>query len=169
MRILHLLVPLLFAAGGASSSCANPVHSDAVDAQGGEAPGVREGPTHRPGQPCLVCHGGDGPGPDFSFGGTIYATRAGKEALPGVTVVLRDATGTERRETTNEVGNFYITKDTWSPTMPVLVRLEYTPRGQKTITSEMVSRVGGNGGCAYCHFDPDNTATHMPHVYMSEK
>ena len=56
-------------------------------AQGGDAngdfDGISPGPTHRAGQQCLVCHGGDGPGPDFAFAGTIYATRNDSEPRRG--------------------------------------------------------------------------------------
>ena len=55
----------------------DPVHARQVAALGGDPSGQRNGPTHRPGQPCLVCHGGLGPGgPDLSVGGTIYESMA---------------------------------------------------------------------------------------------
>lgn len=160
---------VLTLAAGAALSCANPVHGDAVDALGGEVGGVGPGPRHRPGQPCLVCHGGDGPAPDFAIGGTIYATRAGPAPLPDVRVVLRDAAGVERTAVSNEVGNFWIPTGAWSPTYPVFVRLDYTALGKPAISAEMVTRIGGNGGCAFCHYGSDNETFHMPHVFMSDK
>ena len=42
-------------------ACGDPVHDARVAALGDERPGVPAGPNHRPGQPCLACHGGDGP------------------------------------------------------------------------------------------------------------
>src|SRR5207249_3431097 len=46
----------LLAALGGAIACGDPVHDDAVAALGPEAPGVRPGPTPRPGQPGLTCH-----------------------------------------------------------------------------------------------------------------
>ena len=170
MRPLSLFTLIVLAAGAAAStSCANPVHSDAVAALGDEAPGVGPGPTHRPGQPCLVCHGGDGPGPDFAIGGTIYAKRNGADALPGVTVSLTDATGATKTPVSNAVGNFYLTQQEWSPTFPIFVRLLYTdPNTKKVTVKDMSTRMGGNGACAFCHHGPDNETFHMPPVYLSE-
>ncbi|CAN5923878.1 hypothetical protein BH11MYX4_BH11MYX4_68230 [soil metagenome] len=170
MQNLSLLTLIVLAAGAAASaSCANPVHSDAVAALGDEAPGERPGSTHRAGQPCLVCHGGDGPGPDFAIGGTIYAKRNGGQARPGVTVSLTDATGSTKTPVSNEVGNFYLTKQEWSPSYPVFVSLLYTdPITKKVVSKDMISRIGGNGGCGFCHHGPDNETFHMPPVFLSE-
>jgi hypothetical protein len=61
-----------FALGLAAVGCDDPVHDDAVTALGGEDPNVPIGALHRPGQPCLVCHGGSGPAAlAFSVGGTV--------------------------------------------------------------------------------------------------
>jgi hypothetical protein len=143
------------------SACLDPVHSDAVDALGPEAPGVREGPTHRPGQPCLTCHGGDGPGPDFAVAGTVYETRNGTAALPNVAVLLRDSAGTTRTAITNSAGNFYITAGEWTPAFPMFAELHYGD-----ITTTMVTRIGRNGGCAECH--RGGGLGKMPPVYLKE-
>ena len=46
----------------ASLSCAaDPVRERQIATLGGETPGVPHGPLHRPGQPCGLCHGADGP------------------------------------------------------------------------------------------------------------
>ena len=45
----------------ALGACVDETHELQVQALGGEAPGVPKGPLHRPGQPCLVCHGEAGP------------------------------------------------------------------------------------------------------------
>ena len=144
-----------------SASCLDPVHSDAVDALGPEANGVPEGPTHRPGQPCLTCHGGDGPGPDFASAGTVYETRGGTAPMPDVVVLLRDATGATRTALTNSVGNFYITAGEWSPAYPMFAELHYGD-----ITKKMDTRIGRNAGCAECHRDGGRTK--MPAVYLKE-
>jgi hypothetical protein len=156
---MRALVLLLLAA--VSASCLDPVHSDAVDALGPEASGVREGPTHRPGQPCLTCHGGDGPGPDFAAAGTVYETRDGTVPLPNVAVLLRDSSGTTRTAVTNSAGNFYLTAGEWTPAYPMFAELH-----DGDLVKAMETRIGRNGGCAECHRVGGQTK--MPPVYMKE-
>ncbi len=164
---LALLAALALPAG---TSCANPVHTDAVAALGDEAPGVKQGPTHRPGQPCSTCHGGDGPGPDFAMAGTIYETRGVAKALPNVTVTLIDANGDARKPVSNEVGNFYLRAEEWAPTYPVFASLSYAdPATGKNVSIDMISRIGGNRGCAFCHHGADNEPSHMPPVFLRLK
>lgn len=163
-----------FVAATAAASCLDPVHSDAVDELGGEAPGVPEGETHRPGQPCTTCHGGSGPSSrEFSVAGTIYDRRNSPTASSGVSIVLTDSSqpAQTRTEVSNEAGNFYIAKDRWSPTFPLFVTLKLDGEEKK-----MLTRIGRNGGCAFCHYAPledrtagDNSPTHMPPVYMRGK
>lgn len=160
MRASLAVVPALVLAASAAS-CMDPVHSDAVDALGPEAAGVPEGPTHRPGQPCTVCHGGSGPGsPEFSVAGTVYVTRDARDPAIGADVVLTDARGASRTFRTNEVGTFYSSKAEWVPAFPLQVTVSYggTSKPMKTL-------VGGDGGCARCHRDPEDSG-HMPHVYV---
>jgi hypothetical protein len=162
-RSMLLVGPLVAAFAAASASCIDPVHADAVAALGPEPSREREGPRHRPGQPCLVCHGGEGPGPDFVVAGTVYAVRGGTKGLEGAVVVMKDATGREKRQETNEVGNFYLTERQWSPVFPLTVHLEH--RGDK---KEMDTRIGRDGGCASCHRG-DGDPSHMPPVYMRDQ
>jgi hypothetical protein len=160
-------------AATASASCFDPVHSRAVEELGDEKPSVPEGPLHRPGQPCMTCHGGDGPGePDYAFAGTIYAVRNGATPLAGVTVTLTDASGVTKTLSSNEAGNFFLEKELWeSVKLPVFVELS-----NGTKVKPMKTRIGRNGGCAFCHYsnvldDPtkgDNDRTHMPPVYLEE-
>lgn len=165
----------LLALATTMASCFDPVHSDAVDELGGEAPGVPTGETHRPGQPCTTCHGGSGPGsPDFAVAGTIYEARDSAKVLPGVTVVLTDSSNPPqtRTERSNEAGNFYIETDRWSPTFPLFVVMKFPGEPDK----KMLTRIGRNAGCAFCHYAPlndrtagDDSPTHMPPVYMKGK
>ncbi len=168
LRARSLLVTVsLFVLALASTSCVDPVRSDAVEALGGEKNGERPGPLHRAGQPCLTCHGGHGPGdPEFSVAGTIYATRTGTAALAGVQVTLQDATGSKRVLETNQVGNFYVGKRQWDPVFPLFVRLDFD--GKKKV---MQTRIGGEGACAFCHNGPrpGGNATRMPPVFLEDK
>lgn len=168
----HTLRTSLLAAAlplAALASCMNPVHSDAVTALGDEAPGVRRGPTHRPGQPCLTCHGGDGPGePDFELAGTVYEAK-GKgvpdtsRGASGVTVSLVDAKGATYTTQTNSVGNFYVQEGRYTPVYPVYVTLT---RG--AVKETMTTRIGRRGSCADCHRGQVGTKNLVPAVYMGE-
>ncbi len=130
-------------------SCIDPVNQDAEDALGPEAPGVPEGPTHRPGQPCLTCHGEVGPGsPKMEVGGTVFqGTEDGAPGAAGVTVRLTDATGHVEERITNSVGNFYVFLEEWEPKWPLRVALQ--KEGQAA--SEMKTLLNGRTGCATCH------------------
>ncbi len=133
-----------------SAGC-DPVHGDAVDALGGEAPGVPHGPTHRPGQPCLLCHDGAFGDPEkFSMAGTVYVHPSGDQPVNGATVTLTDATGSTYNAATNVAGNFYITPDQWTPTNPVSVVVT-APDGTRV---RMQTNIGRDGSCAGSHVAP---------------
>lgn len=154
-----LVLGLLFLA-----SCFDPVHDDAVSSLGPERSGERPGPTHRSGQPCLTCHGGQGPGsPQFSIAGTVFTVRGGTEPASGATVTITDANNETHSFTTNRAGNFYVGEGAWSPTFPLSVAVD----GQG-VHAAMVSKVGRDGSCGSCHRDAGD-ANHMPGVYVSAK
>jgi hypothetical protein len=128
----------------------DPVHDDAIDALGGEAPGVRKGPLHRPGQPCLLCHDGAIGSPrEFSVAGTVYLTAIDLQPTDGAVVALADANGTTFKATTNAAGNFYVTPSEWTPIYPMKVAITH-----KRTTVNMKARIGRDGSCAACHSDP---------------
>lgn len=161
MNARHLAFAML-----ALVSCRfDPSHDDAVNALGGEAPGVRTGPLHRPGQPCLTCHSSQGPGPDFAVAGTVYKVRGSTEPLQGVQVFMTDAAGETRRPFTNAAGNFYLTAGEWSPAFPMRIVLRYPNAEDK----EMDTRIGRNGGCGECHQPGMGSTTKMPGVYFFEQ
>lgn len=154
-----LFVVTLGALGG--TSCMDPVHSDAVDALGPEAPGVRRGPQHRPGQPCTVCHGGDGPGsPEFIVAGTVFAQRGSTSPASGVTVTIKDATGAELTRETNGAGNFYVLASQHDLVFPLQVTIA-------AAQNQMTSRIGRSGSCATCH-QGNGDSHHVPAVYMRD-
>ena len=148
-------------------SCGDPVHDNQVAALGPEPAGSSPGPTHRPGQPCLVCHDGSGPGNlKLSVAGTVYAVKGQTDPLPNTLVTLTDATGSGRTATTNSVGNFLVPFSEWAPTAPINVALSYpadVDPPQNTAT--MKSHIGRDGSCASCHYDPPGPAT-PGRVYM---
>jgi len=139
----------------------DPVHADQISAVGPDPSGEHSGPTHRAGQPCLVCHGSLGPnGPELSVAGTVYRTQVDTQALQGAQVKLTDAEGTVRQIATNRTGNFLVRADEWQPVFPMLVSVSY--RG---VTTDMKTHVGREGSCAACHTDPPGPAS-AGHVFL---
>jgi hypothetical protein len=142
-------------------ACVDESHELQVDALGGEAAGVPRGPTHRPGQPCLVCHGGLGPASrQFVMAGTIYATQGQPGGDDGASVQIEDVDGSYFTATSNVVGNFFITTDQWSPTYPAQV---VVTQGQNS--QQMVTHIGRDGSCADCHMQPPSPTSPGP-VYL---
>ncbi len=133
---------------GALSCTLDPVHSEAQSDLGDEAPGVRPGPDHRPGQPCLICHDGT-TAAQWSVAGTIYGVLGGSAPLSGAQVNLTDANLSTFSVTSNDVGNFYIEPSRWQPAYPVKVAVTYG-----SITATMTTIIGRDGSCAGCHVDP---------------
>lgn len=146
-----LLVIVLSALG----ACGDPVHDNEVNALGPEKNGIPPGPRHRAGQPCLVCHDGTGPGsPTFTVAGTVYAVKGEDAPYEGATVHLTDANGGTHDATTNDVGNFYITQDEWTPQAPIHVEIT-----AGDVTATMSTHIGRDGSCASCHYDPPGPAS----------
>jgi hypothetical protein len=146
------------ALGLAGMGCSNPVTDARVDALGDEVPGVGESEFHRPGQPCLLCHGEYGRAdPLMSVGGTIFAAQT-KDAAPGIpvggaTVTMWDSFGDSRSYKTNCMGNFWVPKDDWNPGFPIAVKVDCGPPGGEHV---MNSRVGRDGSCNRCHQGAQN-------------
>jgi hypothetical protein len=147
---------VLFATLVALGGC-DPVHDDAIAALGPEAAGVRRGPLHRPGQPCLLCHDGAIGDPQrFTVAGTVYETPGGLVAVAGISVVLIDANTSQAELQVNEAGNFYATPSQYDPTFPIQVFLR--AQGGQAVRMQTLIEGNGtvepNGSCASCHLDP---------------
>jgi hypothetical protein len=157
MRAAAIFAALLLGSLGACET--DPVHSAAVDALPPEAAGVPQGPYHRAGQPCLTCHGDEGPASQpFAVAGTVFFGPGTSSPLVGVgsaLVLLEDDSQATFMTTTNCVGNFYIKPGEWPghPQYPVIVRVVGQPQ-QTHIDVSMQSRIGRNGSCASCHQIP---------------
>jgi hypothetical protein len=154
MTVLHHYAAActMIAALALVASC-DPVHNDAIDALGGEAPNVRTGPLHRPGQPCLLCHDGTiGNPPQFTVAGTVYVDISPAPATPavGVEITMTNVNdGSQFTRTTNEAGNFYATPTEWMPSYPYKVTMQ-----SGATKACMISYVGREGSCAGCHVEP---------------
>jgi hypothetical protein len=140
-------------------ACGDPVRTNAIDALGDEKPGVPAGPRHRPGQPCVLCHDGSGPGNTvFSFAGTVYQTPSLKVPLGDALVKFIDAAGKKYQTGANCAGNFFVMKAEYEPTYPVWVKLVFgfqvTPTNpHEPIEHAMGSPIYREGSCASCHAD----------------
>jgi len=138
---------VVLAAGLLLAACVDESHELQVQALGDEAPGVKRGPLHRPGQPCLVCHGASGPSShEFVMAGTVYAVQGQSAPARGAQVLIEDQRGSSYVATTNEVGNFYITTDQWAPTLPAQVQVSQGDNSQ-----QMLTHIGRDGSCSDCH------------------
>lgn len=141
--------------GGALSallgSCNDdPVHDDLVDSLGGEVQGVPQGEYHRAGQPCVACHGPEGPAQtQFSLAGTIFYGPTAAIGMDNVSVEFYDSRGATFVAQTNCVGNFYVTPADYTPFFPVAVQIV---KGSQS--AAMVSHIGREPSCSNCHADP---------------
>jgi hypothetical protein len=165
----------LFTLTAIASACAllgacDPVHQDQIAKLGGERAGVPKGPLHRPGQPCLVCHGGKGPGsPDFTVAGTIYRQRDSLTPAVGAQVLMTDAFGRSFTAITNQAGNFYLRSAQFDPAYPLSVKLctgaGCDPLADPPTAMPMKTHIGREGSCAACHTDPEGRSS-AGHIYL---
>ena len=139
----------------------DPVHQNEIDALGGNTPGERNGPLHRPGQPCLVCHDGAlGDAREFSVAGTVFQRLSDREPVAGAQVTLVGSDGSTFEATTNEAGNFYVQPSEWTPIFPMRTSVAW--QGEMI---PMHTNVGRDGSCAGCHVDPPGPSS-PGHVYL---
>jgi hypothetical protein len=149
------------------AGCADPVRSDGIDALGDERPGVPEGPLHRPGEPCVLCHGGSGPGdPEFAFAGTVYQVASSTVPLANAIVRLVDSRGVKFETGTNCVGNFYVRADDYRPVFPVWTKVVFGEAGGVPVEQIMGSPIYRERSCAKCHGDPVGPES-AGHVYFA--
>lgn len=165
-----LAVAAIAACALGTGGCYDPVHDSEVAALGGEAPGVSPGPTHRPGQPCNVCHGGIGPASlRFSLAGTVSTYIGTSQPAVGAKVVIRDAAGQLWHATTNEVGNFFILQSDYSPTYPITVPSILDANGMPVKGAQSMTTLDNReGSCATCHgLTPSTTSVGPVFVYRT--
>jgi hypothetical protein len=146
----------------AFAGCSDPVHDDLVQSLGPEDPNVEPGPLHRPGQPCLACHGTEGPAPQFSLGGTVYSVRGQPSPAIGVLVQTEDIGGNYWTVQTNSVGNFYVSEQDFAPAFPIKLTV-YS--ADLTVSLQMQTYAGRDGSCADCHSNPPSRSSVGP-VYL---
>ena len=144
-----ILQPSLLILAMIAAACTDPVKDHAIDRLGQEKSGIPEGPEHRPGQPCVLCHseGGTASGKKFAIAGTIYDTKAAARGAENVKVVFVDSAGSERQAFTNAAGNFFIRESEW----PDLTFPFKTGVARGNLTTNMSTTVNREGSCNFCH------------------
>ncbi len=98
--------------------------------------------NHNPGAACLGCHTGTAAAPKFYVGGTLFSTAQGGAAVPGATIIVRDARNVTVRLITATNGNFY-TKEVLTP--PFTVKASKCPSPEKSMPDP------ASGNCNSCH------------------
>lgn len=158
---------LLFAGAFLAVACGDPVRDDAISALGREAPGVKPGPLHRPGQPCVLCHDGSGPGDSvFSLGGTVYQNPADRTPLANALVKVIDSKGNTYQTATNCAGNFFVLESDFQPAYPMWVKLVFGQAGPGPLEIKMGSAIFREPSCGKCHTDPVGRES-VGHVYFA--
>jgi hypothetical protein len=154
VTVVRVWLAALAAGSVATLACGNPVHDDVVAALGPENPNVPPGPLHRPGQPCLACHGGEGPASlQFSVGGTVYAVRGQLRPAIGPCVQIEDIEGRYWTSApANTVGNFFVNESDFAPNFPIRMALVSCDTG--SIFQQMQTLSARDGSCADCHSYP---------------
>jgi hypothetical protein len=144
------------------NACSDPVIDDARDALGPEQIGVPQGPLHRPGQPCLLCHDEGGPGElVMSLAGTVYRYPDAAIPLSGALVELVDSSGNTHTTATNCAGNFFVQPGDFDPDFPVWTLLRYGG-----VEVEMSTPIFREGSCGACH-EPDPAPDSAGRIYFA--
>lgn len=146
------------------ASCADPVPQMQIDALGPEDPAVLPGALHRPGQPCLYCHGDSGFAPRFTVAGTIYRTPAAAQVVGGVEVQLFDSSHRAYVTYTNCAGNFFVSPQEFQPIFPLWVSIVSAGQG---LDNDMESPMNKDGNCGSCH-QPTKSPMSAGIVFLSD-
>lgn len=155
---------LALALACAAGCLAKSLDQEAIDALGPET--TEPGPRHRPGQPCLVCHGEGNPSEARTavLGGTVYQHASDANGVGNVDVRITDADGTIFEVHSNTVGNFMVVVDPGVgqplegegvlsvPAAPVFPLTVDVTDGL-TVTP-MRNAIQREGSCAACHTAP---------------
>ena len=159
-----LMVALAAVLLSALSGCGNPSYDVQIEQLPPDT-GAKEGGSHRPGQPCLLCHGPyKGASPQLAVAGTVFSDKtqadsyvdaaadAAKLGQPGVTVTVYDtAVATGRQKKSDASGNFWLTVDEYTPLFPLGARMDCLKADGTTLQFTMASRISREGSCNACH------------------
>jgi hypothetical protein len=159
-RLAGLVLCALLAAGGCSL---DPRRDELGSSDRGN------GPLHRAGQPCLVCH-------SFALAGTVYRHADDADGLSGASVDVTDGAGHQFSALTNEVGNFYVevragssggggrrggTNIPWELVFPLQLKVHLG-----SVEKTMRTPAQRAGSCAECHSEA--SAESVAKVFLLE-
>jgi len=96
----------LLLAVAASACIGTSPETKARDDLGPDPGPYEDGPYHRAGFPCTVCHG-ESANPAFELAGTVYEDASGTLGVANATITVRDASGQQVTATSNRVGTFF--------------------------------------------------------------
>jgi len=166
-------------AGGLAACIGTTPQEEAEQALGDDS--AEEGPTHRPGQPCLVCHGEDhSPGGEvFVLAGTVYRRADDVDGLEGAEVEVTEDDGDVFTVRTNRVGTFLVSvgevdederDEGWiglssAPDYPLRVVV----RAAGGLEETMRNVIHREGSCAICHDRAGPGATSAGKVFVEEE
>jgi hypothetical protein len=150
---------------GVGSSCnLDPVHRAGVNNLGAEnaAAYPPESEYHRPGEPCTLCHGTEGPADtQFVLAGTVFwGPDRYDRRVDQAYVRIGGPEKTTKCFVTNCNGNFFVkAEDYKNLKFPLLVSVERVnnpggpgPDAEKSIqVRRMSSHIGRESSCATCH------------------
>jgi hypothetical protein len=159
-------------AAAAALALAACIGTTPEDAERDALPGGGGDPEHRPGQPCLLCHG-------FAIAGTVYYRASDRSGIEGAEVDIEDDLGRRFVARTNRAGNFMVRVRSgldapeqrsrgrldipWEPEFPLAIVVR--ARGVET---EMESLAWREGSCAGCH-GPTVEADSAGKIYVVEE
>ena len=149
------------------AGCPNPVQDKDIEALGGECTDIAESEFHRPGQPCVLCHGEyQRDSPVMSIGGTIFATKSSPTPVGDVEILLTDANGSSPPSpvVSNCIGNFFIDSDDWTPAFPLHAEIVCPNPDDADEPKRLVmgTRITRDGSCAGCHIDKPGDRNDSP-------
>jgi hypothetical protein len=177
LRSLIALGALCVVASAGTSCSLDPVHDGQVKALGAEDANIPTGAYHRSGQPCTVCHGGEGPAKNvFSLAGTVFyqAFDPANPHVPvpvdGAYVRIIDADKANHCFVTNCKGNFFARPEVFGAKglkFPFLVSVQKV-NGSGGQPVAMVGHIARESSCAACHKDPPFFDS-PGHIYVAQQ
>jgi hypothetical protein len=144
------------------SACGDPVRDEAIAALGPEGK-VPPGPSHRPGQPCTLCHSEEGNAGAFSIAGTVYLDAVSDTPVGNVAVTIIDSKARSFTATTNCAGNFYVRPEKFDPAYPYWVTMDFG-----MIHRSMDTPSFREGSCGSCHSQRKGRAS-AAQVYLLDE
>ena len=165
MRWLYLVLAVI-----STSGCLGETPEDREIADLGSYDDGDE--EHRPGQPCLLCHG-------FEVAGTVFRNfdDDDESGLEGAEVIMTDDIGREFTALTNAAGNFIVEIDSglsaprqrnrglleipFAPAFPLSVTVRFGDQEQV-----MESLIWRDGSCAGCHRGSEPRADGVEKIWV---